>query len=274
MNPLDQSGWLEIFANGGRIDHFSEGIIRDVKLDIGKEQKSEHEMRESVANPYIDQPQKAIHVATGHHSRGVMLYRAKSVLESISRSITERNKLLVDLGCGFGWHWVDMARLYPSVKFLLVDFSISNLLVCRSIMPFKDYPNVLCFHADISSLPVRGGVSDFCWSVQVIQHLPEEKRKAAFEEIKRIQKPGAGSYVAWVRPVPLIRLVYSLLGRKYHVKGVMRDGMFLQCFDDEIEADLKSFLRNTIFNIPRRYSILSSKSASEWIGSVPGYDDR
>lgn len=164
-------------------------------------------------------------------------------MESISRSITERNKLLVDLGCGFGWHWVDMARLYPSVKFLLVDFSISNLLVCRSIMPFKDYPNVLCFHADISSLPVRGGVSDFCWSVQVIQHLPEEKRKAAFEEIKRIQKPGAGFYVAWVRPVPLIRLAYSLLGRKYHVKGVMRDEMFLQRFDDEIEADLKSFFK-------------------------------
>lgn len=52
MNPLDHSGWLEIFTNSGRIDHFSEGIIRDVKLDIGKEQKSEHEMRESVANPY------------------------------------------------------------------------------------------------------------------------------------------------------------------------------------------------------------------------------
>jgi len=106
-------------------------------------------------------------------------------------------------------------------------------------MPFVDYPNVFCLHADISNLPVRTGVSDFCWSVQVIQHLAHEKRKAAFEELKRIQKPGSEFFIAWVRNVPLIRLIYSLLGRKYHDKGFMRDGMFLQRFDEEIKADLK-----------------------------------
>ncbi len=238
--------WNDIFYEyNKRIDVVLDGILRDTKMNFEQGQQSECEMRESVAKPFIGEPEQSVREATRHHSYGVMRRQAYKTLKSLSSHQREKGYLLVDLGCGFGWHWADLAKEFPLIRFLLIDFSMANLLVSRSLMPFNDYPNVLCLQSDIVDIPIQHHSSDFCWSVQMLQHLQPVKRIAAFREILRIQKSGAGFYIAWLRSVPFLKFIYSILGKDYHLKGDIKGGrMFLQRFDEEIESEMKNIFTN------------------------------
>ena len=177
------SSWADIFCHNA-VEIFSNGILRDIRQDFGQGQRAEYEMRESVAKHFIGKPEEALLEATHHHSYCVMRKKAyRAIKFMLSRQERQEDSLLVDLGCGFGWHWVDIAKIFPSIRFLMIDFSMANLLLCRSLMPFKDYPNVLCLHTDIMDIPLNERICDFCWSVQALQHLPPVKRIAVFKEI-------------------------------------------------------------------------------------------
>lgn len=238
-----------IKGNENRLGSIADGILIDKKTTNNNGQDIERVMRESVAAPYIGNPGSAIKEASRHHSYGVMTARARDIVVDLERNCSG-SPLIMDLGCGFGWQWVDIAKQFPGVKFLLVDFAISNLLVCRSLMPYAEYSNVLCLQADISDMPLPDGVTDYCWSVQVLQHLPPVKRRDALKEIKRVQKAGAGLYIAWVRATPIIRAMYYLFGKRYHIKGELPDGVFYQRFDAEIETEV----RNVFSSCEIRYS--------------------
>lgn len=174
-----------------------------------------------------------------------MSRRARQVLAALERREAGRDCLLVDLGAGFGWQWMELAARYRSVRFLLVDFAFSSLQVCRALMPFGTYPNVLCLHADIADLPLADHQTDFCWSVQACQHLPPEKRLHCFEEIGRILKRPGAFYLGWLRAVPAVRLAYALLGKAYHLKGRTAAGTYLQRYDAEVAEELGRVFSST-----------------------------
>jgi SAM-dependent methyltransferase len=243
----DISRWLSVLAMrpGRKLDIDAEGIARDPAFYGAAAQEPELKVREEVASSFVRSPALAMREALRYHSRVVMGRRAHQVLLELENRGPGQDRLLVDLGAGFGWHWVELAARFRSVQFLLVDFALSSLRVCRALMPFDAYPNVLCLHADIADLPLADRQTDYCWSVQACQHLPPEKRLRCFGEIKRILKGQGGFYLGWLRAVPAIRLVYKLLGKTYHVKGRTAGGTYLQRYDAEVARELEQLFPAT-----------------------------
>ena len=46
-----------------------------------------------------------------------MLTRAKPMVASAGV-----DSKVVDVGCGFGWHWIDLAATHRDVRFMLIVF--------------------------------------------------------------------------------------------------------------------------------------------------------
>ncbi len=239
LHDLEWSRILKI-KTGRKIEVDSSGIAWDRAFTGGGSQASELKRRDSIASKFLHSPKEAFREATRHHSNGVMRRRARQVLDELSGSGLGVERVLVDLGVGFGWHWQELAREFPSIKLVLVDFALSNLLLCRALMPFHEYPNVLCLHADIADLPLENHLVDYCWSVQAHQHLPPVKRRCAFKELKRIMKPSARFYLAWLRAVPLVKWVYWLLRKPYHEGAQAGEGTYFQRYDETISQELRA----------------------------------
>ncbi|MDQ7822530.1 MAG: class I SAM-dependent methyltransferase [Candidatus Eremiobacteraeota bacterium] len=229
---------------------YSDGIMKVKRtIETSNGQELEHAIRDNVAMTFLESDvDNAVDEAKNHHSNFVMKKKVNSIMRMLKHSSGDES-LLIDLGCGFGWHWVEAARENSRFRFLLVDFSLNNLLVARKLMPFDRYPNVLCLQSDILHLPIISHMADFIWSVQVMQHLPQDKRKRTLNEMKRIGKPLCRFYIAWIRSVPLIELIYSILRRKYHKKGILSSGMFFQRYDREVEEEF-----NNLFSVKKSYS--------------------
>lgn len=102
-----------------------------------------------------------------------------------------KNKLLVDLGCGYG-------RLFNEYqdfeRIILVDFSIKNLQNAREIISkYLDNQKERLSHiffvcADIARLPFKAGCVDSVLTVRVIHHLSNPGN--LFHEVQRVLKNG------------------------------------------------------------------------------------
>lgn len=229
-----------ILLNNGRLRYNEPGIIVDSHCVPAGGQEQEHQLRDDVARPYLRSREEAVREATRHHSKGVMLRRARQAVQLARAASPE--PVIVDLGCGFGWHWIDLAREHQDVRFLLVDFSMVNLHVVRNLMPFQSTPNVLCLQASIVDLPLKDAVASYVWTVQVLQHLHAQPRMAALAQVRRILMRGGGFYIAWLRTVPLIRTLRRLVGRSYHTSGMTPYGLYLDRFTPGVAAEIRSIL--------------------------------
>lgn len=238
--------WSEIIKgrNGRIVEVGPDGIAAERGFHGVESQESERQWRERLASPFLGTAEEAVREANRYHSRGVMQRRAREVLGQLVRSSSNPNPVLADLGSGFGWQWRGLAREFGQVRFVLVDFVMTNLLVSRMLLPFREYPNVLCLHADIADLPLDDHLADGCWSVQAFQHLPPERRLSGLEEVKRILTPGGQCHLTWVRSVPAARFIHRLFGRSYHQQGMAVSGMHFYRFDDRIEAELRDTFRD------------------------------
>ncbi len=271
--------WSRVLKSrvGREVQIDSSGIARHGWFRGGVSQESELENRERLAAPFVHSRELALQEALRYHSSGVMRGRAQQILRQLTDSANASQRLLVDLGSGFGWHWVDLARAFPSVNFALVDFSMTNLRVCRLLMPFDEYPNVLCLHADITDLPFEDHIADYCWSVQAYQHLPSYKRIEGFQELRRVLKPNSRFYLGWLRSVPVVRCLYALLGKAYHELGYTPGGTYLQRFDRTVSEELNRTFpacrlsySETLFHPELRFvpSNLMIGAIDLWLGST------
>ncbi|HSP16234.1 MAG TPA: class I SAM-dependent methyltransferase [Thermoanaerobaculia bacterium] len=177
---------------------------------------------------------------------------------------------MVDLGCGFGWHWVEITAANPEIRFVLVDFALPNLQVCRNLMPVDSHPNVLCVQASILDLPIRNGAATLAWSVQVMQHIADPERTIAFREARRILKPRGAFYIAWVRAVPMMSFLSRLIARHYHQQGRTQQGLYLDRFDDGIRDTLLGVFPSG--RVTRSESLfhpeLRLRPRANWVGTL------
>ncbi len=243
--PVERPGWAGMewsqilrSRTGRPLEIDGNGIAWNAEFSGSAGQADELKTREQAAAPFLGSSEQALREAVRHHSRGVMRRRARQILEDLAESTQGAEAVMVDLGSGFGWHWVGLAKEFASVKFVLVDFAATNLRICRTLMPFHEYPNVLCLHSDVTAVPLEDHVVDCCWSVQVLQHLPPEKRRIGFQEINRLLNQQGRFYFAWLRSVPLARFAYALFGKPYHQRGFLDERTYLQRFDNEIHKEL------------------------------------
>ena len=182
-------------------------LVDGIPVFVGasEPQKTEHDMRESVARGWLDRaPEQLLRRVSKHHNVPVM----EEAVARFGRGIAEG--CIVDIGCGWGWHW----RAYRGPRpVLAVDFSLGNCTLAQTKF-LAENPNVCVICADARKLPIRAAAG--VWSVQAFQHLPPTVMEAVLLEIRRLARPrGLVAEIIDTKPVGLVRFVYGLFRRPY-----------------------------------------------------------
>ncbi|EMJ96558.1 methyltransferase domain protein [Leptospira alstonii serovar Pingchang str. 80-412] len=134
------------------------------------------------------------------------------------------NGVVLDIGGCWGWHWRNLSSERPDVKVIVVDFLRENLKHAKRFLGDSIGKNVYLIHADATSLPFQDQVFEGVWTVQTFQHIPDFKK--ACSEAYRVLKPN-GIFINYsLNATPFNRIIYFLVGKKYHKEGKI-EGSFL-----------------------------------------------
>ncbi len=99
--------------------------------------------------------------------------------------ISEPVGSLLDVGCNVGAWLEHCTKLYPSAHLAGVEINPAALEMAR-----ENVPSAELHHAGAEKLPFADNTFDYVTCVEVLEHLPAELRPAAFQEIRRVLKPG------------------------------------------------------------------------------------
>lgn len=186
------------------------------------DQVRELELRERVAAQHYDD---YLNVIALHHSVTVMDHEVDRFLAEIPEGA-----LILDIGGCWGWHWRSLALSRPDVGVLIVDFVRANLIHAQRVLGSLVGSQVALMHADASCLPFSDAEDslhgfDAVWTVQVFQHIPDFE--GACREAHRVLKP-YGRFINYsLHTTPLNRMIYYLLGKKFHIEGMWNDSFYL-----------------------------------------------
>lgn len=92
---------------------------------------------------------------------------------------------VLELGCGNGK--TAAALIAKDVTVIGFDHSEQALVQCARSVPSL---NGTLFQGDVRSLPFQDGCFDVVVCIHVLEHLPEEGRRTAVEEMFRLIRPG------------------------------------------------------------------------------------
>ena len=179
------------------------------------EQVDECKLREEVA---AKPTENYINEIAQHHSIPVMDYEVTRFLDSV-----KDNALILDGGGWWGWHWRKLREQKPAARVIIVDFIRSNLRHAQKMLGSLEGSQVVLVHADATALPFEDDAFDAFWTVQTFQHIPNFKLACA--EAERVLKTG-GIFVNYsLHITPIIRMLYKVFGKPYHIEGSL-EGLF------------------------------------------------
>jgi SAM-dependent methyltransferase len=92
---------------------------------------------------------------------------------------------LLDVGCNVGAWLSDCVRLYPSARLVGVEINRLALDTAQTNVPTAELR-----HASAEQLPFPNESFDYVTCVEVLEHLPDDLRGAAFREMHRVLRPG------------------------------------------------------------------------------------
>jgi SAM-dependent methyltransferase len=156
------------------------------------------------------------------HSIEVMDNEVKLFLNTLPT-----NACILDVGGCWGWHWRRLKQIRPDVTVVILDFVRANLLHANVLLGDMVSNNIILIHDDICSFlsneKSASCLFDAVWSVQTLQHIPNYEK--AIRNIHFLLK-NKGLFSTYSLNVqPHIKFLYSMLGKKYHIKGMV-DGMY------------------------------------------------
>ena len=102
-----------------------------------------------------------------------------------------RQGKLLNLGCGHGADFLPFAKNFELYG---TDFSGEMLRLARKYAAKFDFPVNLAA-ADLYSLPYANESFDFAIAVATYHHLKKEQQAPAFQELKRVLKPGGSAFI-------------------------------------------------------------------------------
>lgn len=205
------------------------------------EQNAEITLRESVAShAYHDY----LYEIAKHHSVPVMDREVRLFLSAIPT-----NGIIVDVGGCWGWHWRHVGTIRPDVIVIVVDFIRTNLIHAKNVLGEQINKDIFLVHGDATSLIFDDNTFDGWWSVQTLQHIPDFRR--AVVEAWRVLKPGGIFANYSLNSQALVKLIYKLLGRRYHVAGCLPGSFYLTRASHEQVRQIEQIFSNSC---RRRYS--------------------
>jgi SAM-dependent methyltransferase len=116
-------------------------------------------------------------------------------LRELARLIRPGDTVL-DLACGPGPLILDLAPLYPDVRFIGADLSSTMLQYLRREATARHLDNVVALEEDIRTLPsLANGSVDLVMTTSALHHLPcEDDVRRVFRRMRTLLKPGGGFY--------------------------------------------------------------------------------
>lgn len=160
-----------------------------------------------------------------HHSIPVMDCEVDRFLAAIPQG-----GVVVDVGGCWGWHWRRLAETRPDVRVVVVDLIRGNLAHARALLGEEIGRRVFLVHGDATRLDFPDGCFDGYWTVQTLQHVPAFD--AAIAEAVRVLKAGGAFALYSLHDTPLVRAVYRLFGKPWHVAGEIPGAFHLERLSD------------------------------------------
>ena len=140
---------------------------------------------------------------------------------------------MLDIGGCWGWHWRKADIQRPDITVVIVDLVRENLLHANEVL--KDQvakQKVFLVHGNACALEFEDDAFDGVWSVQTTQHIPDFSLSCS--EIYRVLKTNGIYWDYGLNNAALIRHIYKLFGKTYHVEGVIDGKFFLRRVNDNV----------------------------------------
>ena len=142
---------------------------------------------------------------------------------------------VLDCGCGTGTLAVVARRIVgPDGKVEGVDLSRDQLDIATKKAAAESLD--IGFHeGSIDELPFRDNEFDAIFSTLMLHHVPEEVKRGAFREMRRVLKPGGKIVIAdfgppahawgWIVLSPLILILYAMPASRFNMQDRLSDAM-------------------------------------------------
>ena len=174
-------------------------------------QAEERRFRDALAAEHVQNDSRTLlELVAQHHCVPVMRRRAEAF-----RARLKPQEWLLDIGIGFGWHWIEQGE---GAQILGIDMSLGNLSLARQLLG-KNNSRVVLICADAATLPVRDRSISGLWSVQVFQHFPPDVLFSVLGELHRVLKDEFVMELYNLNPALFHRAIYRLFGKRLHCRG-------------------------------------------------------
>ncbi len=153
------------------------------KFKIAK-QITEYNLRKKIAAIYYKNYFLEI---SKYHSIPVMINEVSYFFKNL-----KKNSIILDIGCGWCWHWKQISILRPDLTIFALDFVKENFLHAKNILSKNDLKQVIFINDDIHNIKLPANIFDAIWAVQSFQHIPAPQ--SALKKVLRVMKKNAEIY--------------------------------------------------------------------------------
>lgn len=184
-------------------------------------QQRELERRDEIALAAPEVVEDLLRLISFHHSIGVMKHEHRLFIDSIPFG-----GVVLDVGAGWGWHWIGLSKYRPDLVVCILDMSRQNLLRAKHVLRDEVGGSFVYVCGDALDLKILDQSIDGYWSVQTLQHVPSFVK--AVSEANRVLKDG-GVFASYsLNTQPILRFVSKVLRRNYVVDGEFFAGVHLR----------------------------------------------
>ncbi len=78
---------------------------------------------------------------------------------------------MLDVGCGWCWHWRNISKIRPDIKIVALDFIEENFFHTEKLMTKQSLEQIIFLHDDFNNLKIENNSFDAVWSSQAFQHM-------------------------------------------------------------------------------------------------------
>jgi ubiquinone/menaquinone biosynthesis C-methylase UbiE len=84
----------------------------------------------------------------------------------------KKNSIVLDLGCGWCWHWRNINKIRPDIKIVAIDFVKENFEHAKNILTKNSLRQFYFINDNIYNIKFNKNLFDAIWTVQTLQHIP------------------------------------------------------------------------------------------------------
>lgn len=104
----------------------------------------------------------------------------------------KKNSIVLDLGCGWCWHWRNINKIRPDIKIVGIDFVKENFEHAKKILSKSSLRQFYFINDNIYNIKFNKNLFDAIWTVQAFQHIPNLNK--VLKKVYKALKPGGIIY--------------------------------------------------------------------------------